>query len=401
MKPSPSDRSADGFSLVELLVVIGIIAILAALLLPALNGGKKRAQRIVCENHLRQLGLAFQMFAHDHNSKFPMQVPASDGGSQEFAENGYLVNGNFYFGYRHFQSLAGVLETPKLLICPADTRTVATNFAALQNANISYFIGVDADYSKPMSLLAGDGNISSPQTLLRAAAGGALVWTATQHHFKGNVLFADGHVEEFSSTAGNRLNTAQSIAKPTINPAANPAANDGARPGFTPASATPDAKTGGGGNSSPSANPAAALPSASPSPVIPAQNPPASPPIGLNPTAASTPVPPSTTPVLKLPKEHLVMTPQPGEVVTVNPVTSQTAAQPSAGRSAPANPNPPEEKITTTETNFPESNAAALPATKTHGGFFTSWNWLWLALLLLLGWQIWRWLQNPKPKRRR
>ena len=145
MKSSQSERSADGFSLVELLVVIAIIGILAALLLPALSGGKKRAQRIVCENNLRQLGLAFQMFAHDHNSKFPMQVPSGDGGSQEFAENGFLVPGNFYFGYRHFQPLGIFLETPKILICPADTRTAATNFAALQNANISYFVGVDAD----------------------------------------------------------------------------------------------------------------------------------------------------------------------------------------------------------------------------------------------------------------
>ena len=102
-----------------------------------------------------------------------MQVPSGGGGSQEYAQNGYLMNGNFYFGYRHFQPLGIFLETPKILICPADTRTAATNFAALQNANISYFVGVDADYSKPMSLLAGDGNLSSPQTLLRAAAGGA------------------------------------------------------------------------------------------------------------------------------------------------------------------------------------------------------------------------------------
>jgi prepilin-type N-terminal cleavage/methylation domain-containing protein/prepilin-type processing-associated H-X9-DG protein len=404
MKSSQPHRPADGFSLVELLVVIGIIALLAALLLPALSGGQKRARRIWCESNLRQLGIAFHSFAHDHNSKFPMQVPVGEGGSQEFAENSYLVNGNFYFGYRHFQALANLLETPKPLICPADTRTAATNFAALQNANISYFVGVDADYSKPMSLLAGDGNLSSPQTLLRTAAGSTLLWTATQHHFKGNVLFADGHVEEFSSTSGNRLTTAQNFSKPTINPTPTPAtANpaEGSRPSFSPASAPPDAKNSGGGNSNPRANPAAAPPSAAPSPVIPAQNPPASPSTGLSPNTASATAQTPNTPTISLPKERLIMTPQPGEVVAVNPIKSQTFAQPTPGSAISNITNPPEQIMATAQTNIPETNAVTLPAVKTHSGFFTSWSWLWLALLLLIGWQIRRWLQNPKPKRNR
>ena len=82
------------------------------------------------------------------------QVTASDGGSLEFAQNGYLVTGQFYFGFRHFQPLAGILETPKILVCPADTRLAATNFGTLQNFNISYFVGVNAEYAQPMSILA-------------------------------------------------------------------------------------------------------------------------------------------------------------------------------------------------------------------------------------------------------
>ncbi len=60
-----------GFTLVELLVVIAIIAILAALLFPALTRGKAKAKQTQCLNNLKQVGLAIHMYAGDFNDSLP------------------------------------------------------------------------------------------------------------------------------------------------------------------------------------------------------------------------------------------------------------------------------------------------------------------------------------------
>jgi prepilin-type N-terminal cleavage/methylation domain-containing protein len=62
---------AGAFTLVELLVVIAIVAILAGLLLPALGRAKQKAQGIQCLNHLKQLTLAWLMYADDHQDRVP------------------------------------------------------------------------------------------------------------------------------------------------------------------------------------------------------------------------------------------------------------------------------------------------------------------------------------------
>lgn len=58
-----------GFTLIELLVVISIIALLLAMLLPALTRARDSARSLVCQNHLRQMGVAMHVYASDHDGR--------------------------------------------------------------------------------------------------------------------------------------------------------------------------------------------------------------------------------------------------------------------------------------------------------------------------------------------
>src|SRR5687767_5882272 len=121
-------KKRAGFSLMELIILVGLVAVIAVILLPAIAHRGHRhhgAPRIKCINNLKNVGLAYRIYATDNNGRFPTPFLASNAVS--------LVSVKIT---EVFQSLSNELSTPKIIICPADSgRVEVSSFTNLTVKN--------------------------------------------------------------------------------------------------------------------------------------------------------------------------------------------------------------------------------------------------------------------------
>jgi competence protein ComGC len=199
MKTSLNFRRSLAFSLIDLVVVVlmGAAILALVLMLPALAPPQARSSKIGCVNNLKQVALAFRLWAGDNDDKYPMQTSTNLGGTMELVANSVVEP--------HFVVMSNELATPKILVCPNDvTRNAAANFSSLRDTNLSYFVVPEADEMLPQLWLSGDRNLATNGKALKpglftVTTNSALGWTAEQHQHNGNLALADGSVQQFAN----------------------------------------------------------------------------------------------------------------------------------------------------------------------------------------------------------
>ncbi len=222
--------AGQAFTLIELLVVMAVIAILAALLLPALSGAEEKARKVQCLNNQRQLSYAWLLYSDDNNDR----LAANGYGSATSLEGSKLwVVGDWHLDPQSFTNLdyllnpnyalfAGYLKTPAIYRCPSDHSTVqigADRFPKTRSYSLNSYMAWEQPFDnfnnssywtfKKKSDLA-YANPSETFTFLDVAPGnicysafvvveGNNGWfyhlPSGQHANSGVLSFSDGHAE--------------------------------------------------------------------------------------------------------------------------------------------------------------------------------------------------------------
>lgn len=147
-----------GFTLVELLVVIGVIAVLIAILLPSLSRSRAQAQQVACASNMRQIGVAMLIYANENRGQL---FPCDAGGAADFPPDGLQW---FVFVLKPKVPSPvpqnSEMWIPKILICPADV-DAANNHSYMLNDHINerqirYGTRMPAGYSTTTVPLMGE-----------------------------------------------------------------------------------------------------------------------------------------------------------------------------------------------------------------------------------------------------
>lgn len=135
------------FTLVELLVVIGIIAVLVAILLPALNKARRAAQLTACSNNLRQIGLALIQYTNNNRGVLPIAYNADGSSMMTYEKYGLEVMLSPYLGRRldYQYSYAATEVGGKVWLCPTAPVRVGST-AAYPNARLYVWDNENGDH---------------------------------------------------------------------------------------------------------------------------------------------------------------------------------------------------------------------------------------------------------------